>query len=155
MSKTRVVITGLGATTPLGGDVSSTWEGLLAGRSGARRLTDEWVQNLAVQIAAPAAGTGAVSFWWDTVRRLGHWQRNIPNLFWEGGVAAPQVAMHFGRISPRALAELWRPDSQSQQVSDLNVAPADRPDVQSDAAQTMQRWLETPGTTVSEFLSAL
>jgi len=55
MSKTRVVITGLGATTPLGGDVSSTWEGLLAGRSGARRLTDEWVQNLAVQIAAPAA----------------------------------------------------------------------------------------------------
>ena len=55
MSKTRVVITGLGATTPLGGDVASTWEGLLAGRSGARRLTDEWVQNLAVQIAAPAA----------------------------------------------------------------------------------------------------
>ena len=55
MSKTRVVITGLGATTPLGGDVTSTWEGLLAGRSGARRLTDEWVQNLAVQIAAPAA----------------------------------------------------------------------------------------------------
>ena len=31
MSKTRVVVTGLGATTPLGGDVSSTWEGLLAG----------------------------------------------------------------------------------------------------------------------------
>jgi acyl carrier protein len=32
MSKTRVVITGLGATTPVGGDVASTWEGLLAGR---------------------------------------------------------------------------------------------------------------------------
>ncbi|TDD57659.1 beta-ketoacyl-[acyl-carrier-protein] synthase II [Kribbella antibiotica] len=55
MSKTRVVITGLGATTPLGGDVASSWEGLLAGRSGARRLTDDWVQNLAVQIAAPVA----------------------------------------------------------------------------------------------------
>jgi 3-oxoacyl-[acyl-carrier-protein] synthase II len=55
MSKTRVVITGLGATTPIGGDVTSTWEGLLAGRSGAKRLTDEWAQRLAVQIAAPAA----------------------------------------------------------------------------------------------------
>ena len=29
-----VVVTGLGATTPLGGDVPSTWEALLAGKSG-------------------------------------------------------------------------------------------------------------------------
>jgi 3-oxoacyl-[acyl-carrier-protein] synthase II len=55
MSKTRVVITGLGATTPVGGDVPSTWEALLAGRSGAKRLTDDWVSELPVQIAAPAA----------------------------------------------------------------------------------------------------
>ena len=34
MSRTRVVVTGLGATTPLGGDVASTWEALLAGTSG-------------------------------------------------------------------------------------------------------------------------
>ncbi|WP_250284445.1 MULTISPECIES: beta-ketoacyl-ACP synthase II [unclassified Frankia] len=51
----QVVVTGLGATTPLGGDVASTWEGLLAGRSGVRRLTDEWVEQLPVHIAAPAA----------------------------------------------------------------------------------------------------
>ena len=31
MTRRRVVVTGLGATTPLGGDVSSTWEALLAG----------------------------------------------------------------------------------------------------------------------------
>jgi 3-oxoacyl-[acyl-carrier-protein] synthase II len=55
MSKTRVVVTGLGATTPVGGDVPSTWEALLAGRSGAKRLTDDWVSELPVQIAAPAA----------------------------------------------------------------------------------------------------
>lgn len=55
MSKTRVVVTGLGATTPVGGDVPSTWEALLAGRSGAKRLTDDWVLELPVQIAAPAA----------------------------------------------------------------------------------------------------
>jgi 3-oxoacyl-[acyl-carrier-protein] synthase II len=34
MSRIRVVVTGLGATTPLGGDVSATWDGLLAGKSG-------------------------------------------------------------------------------------------------------------------------
>src|SRR5207237_10168924 len=35
----RVAITGLGFVTPLGTDVHSTWEGLVAGRSGAGRIT--------------------------------------------------------------------------------------------------------------------
>ncbi|MGH3487630.1 MAG: beta-ketoacyl-[acyl-carrier-protein] synthase family protein [Actinopolymorphaceae bacterium] len=52
---TKVVITGLGATTPLGGDVASTWEGLLAGRSHARTLTDERFADLPARVAAPAA----------------------------------------------------------------------------------------------------
>src|SRR3712207_4638660 len=55
MARTGVVVTGLGTTSPLGGDVASTWEGMLAGRSGVRKLTDDWVEGLAVQIAAPAA----------------------------------------------------------------------------------------------------
>ncbi|MCK9898509.1 beta-ketoacyl-[acyl-carrier-protein] synthase II [Parafrankia colletiae] len=54
-SPRQVVVTGLGATTPLGGDVPSTWEGLLSGRSGARRLTEDWVEQLPVHIAAPLA----------------------------------------------------------------------------------------------------
>ncbi|TDD70759.1 beta-ketoacyl-[acyl-carrier-protein] synthase II [Jiangella aurantiaca] len=54
-SQARVVVTGLGATTPVGGDVASTWESLLAGRSGVRKLTQEWVADLPVQIGAPAA----------------------------------------------------------------------------------------------------
>ncbi len=51
----KVVVTGLGATTPVGGDVATTWSGLLAGKSGARRLTEEWAEQLPVRIAAPAA----------------------------------------------------------------------------------------------------
>ena len=51
----RVVITGLGATTPLGGDVTSTWSAMLAGTSGVRRITADWVDSLPVKIAAPAA----------------------------------------------------------------------------------------------------
>ena len=50
-----VVITGIGATTPVGGDVASTWDGLLAGRSGVRSLTEEWASELPVQFAARVA----------------------------------------------------------------------------------------------------
>ncbi|HXT90996.1 MAG TPA: beta-ketoacyl-ACP synthase II [Trebonia sp.] len=53
--RVSVVVTGLGATTPLGGDVASTWSAMLAGTSGVRRLTDAWVDDLPVKIAAPAA----------------------------------------------------------------------------------------------------
>ncbi|POX38963.1 beta-ketoacyl-[acyl-carrier-protein] synthase II [Streptomyces sp. Ru73] len=50
-----VVVTGIGATTPLGGDTASTWEGLLAGRSGVRPLEDERFADLPVRMAATAA----------------------------------------------------------------------------------------------------
>ena len=53
--RVSVVVTGLGATTPLGGDVASTWSAMLAGTSGVRRLTEPWVDDLPVKIAAPAA----------------------------------------------------------------------------------------------------
>ncbi|MBF4136747.1 beta-ketoacyl-[acyl-carrier-protein] synthase family protein [Streptomyces albidoflavus] len=50
-----VVVTGIGATTPLGGDAASTWEGLIAGRSGVRPLDDERYADLPVRIAAQIA----------------------------------------------------------------------------------------------------
>jgi 3-oxoacyl-[acyl-carrier-protein] synthase II len=52
---TEIVITGLGATTPLGGDLASTWAGMLAGRSGVRAITEEWAEELPVKIAAYVA----------------------------------------------------------------------------------------------------
>jgi 3-oxoacyl-[acyl-carrier-protein] synthase II len=55
VERETVVVTGLGATTPLGGDVASTWAAMLAGRSGVRRLTEPWAERLPVRIAAPAA----------------------------------------------------------------------------------------------------
>jgi 3-oxoacyl-[acyl-carrier-protein] synthase II len=39
----KVVVTGIGATTPLGGDSKTTWQNLLAGKSGISTLTQEWV----------------------------------------------------------------------------------------------------------------
>ncbi|MFC5379964.1 beta-ketoacyl-ACP synthase II [Aquipuribacter nitratireducens] len=40
-----VVVTGLGATTPIGGDATSTWEAALKGTSGAATFTGPWVDD--------------------------------------------------------------------------------------------------------------
>ncbi|MEV7356814.1 MULTISPECIES: beta-ketoacyl-ACP synthase II [unclassified Kitasatospora] len=50
-----VVVTGIGAFTPLGGDAATTWENLVAGRSGVAALTEEWAAELPVKIAARTA----------------------------------------------------------------------------------------------------
>jgi 3-oxoacyl-[acyl-carrier-protein] synthase II len=50
-----VVVTGLGATTPLGGDVASFWSELLAGSSGVVALPFDWAADIAVKIGAPMA----------------------------------------------------------------------------------------------------
>jgi 3-oxoacyl-[acyl-carrier-protein] synthase II len=50
-----VVVTGIGATTPLGGDSASTWDGLIAGRSGISTLEQDWAAELPVRIAGQIA----------------------------------------------------------------------------------------------------
>ncbi|MEU9148861.1 beta-ketoacyl-[acyl-carrier-protein] synthase family protein [Streptomyces sp. NPDC048349] len=46
-----VLITGLGATTPLGGDVATTWQAMLRGESGIRAIEEDWAAALPVRIA--------------------------------------------------------------------------------------------------------
>ena len=55
----RVSIVGWGSVTPLGSDAASTWEGVLAGRSGISALTAAWSDDLPVRIAGcvPDAAT--------------------------------------------------------------------------------------------------
>ena len=50
----RVVVTGLGAVTPLGNDVASTWKGLVEGRSGIGPITGFDASGLEVRIAGEA-----------------------------------------------------------------------------------------------------
>jgi 3-oxoacyl-[acyl-carrier-protein] synthase II len=52
MSLRRVVITGIGAVTPLGNDLKSTWEGLIEGRSGVGMITHFDASQYSSQIAA-------------------------------------------------------------------------------------------------------
>ncbi len=66
----RVVVTGLGATTPLGADVDSTWAALIAGKSGVRLLTEEWRELLPVHFAARVATEPADQMERVEMRRL-------------------------------------------------------------------------------------
>ena len=70
MTSVDVVVTGLGATTPLGGDVASTWEAMVAGRSGVGPLTQEWAEQLPVRIAAQLAVEPSESIDRVKLRRL-------------------------------------------------------------------------------------
>jgi 3-oxoacyl-[acyl-carrier-protein] synthase II len=68
--RTNVVVTGLGAITPVGADVPSTWESLLAGRSGVTSLTEDLSQDLPARIAAWAAADPATLIDRVQARRL-------------------------------------------------------------------------------------
>ena len=56
MSNPRIVVTGIGASSPIGGTAPESWSALLAGASGARTLEYDWVEqyNLPVTFAAQA-----------------------------------------------------------------------------------------------------
>ncbi len=50
-ARTRVVVTGLGLITPLGIDVASTWQAVLAGKSGVRALSEAWAADINSRVA--------------------------------------------------------------------------------------------------------
>ncbi|MGD8398770.1 MAG: beta-ketoacyl-ACP synthase II [Anaerolineae bacterium] len=60
--KQRVVITGMGAVTPLGLSVDETWQGLIAGRSGITEVTQVDVSDLPIRIAGEVKGFDATDY---------------------------------------------------------------------------------------------
>ena len=75
MPKTDVVVTGLGATTPLGGDVATTWSALLDGRSGISTLPEEWHDKLPVHFAGQIAQEPSEKLPRPRLRRLDRTQQ--------------------------------------------------------------------------------
>src|SRR3569623_758482 len=51
MELRRVVVTGMGAVTPRGCGVETTWANILASKSGAKRIDDFQIDDIACQIA--------------------------------------------------------------------------------------------------------
>ncbi len=59
MSKRRVVVTGLGVVSPVGSQLDTAWDSILAGRSGIRPITDYDVSAFAVKFAGTVQGFDA------------------------------------------------------------------------------------------------
>jgi 3-oxoacyl-[acyl-carrier-protein] synthase II len=75
MDNRRVVVTGVGAISPLGLDVEQTWHALIAGRSGVRTITAFDAQGSSVRIAAEVPGFDAAGFFGR--RRARHLDRVV------------------------------------------------------------------------------
>jgi len=71
----RVVVTGLGAVTPVGNDMPSTWEALLGGRSGVGRITLFDPARFDVDIAAEVKGFDAAGLPAKEARRMDRYAR--------------------------------------------------------------------------------
>jgi 3-oxoacyl-[acyl-carrier-protein] synthase II len=118
-SATDVVVTGLGATTPLGGDVDSTWEALLAGRSGVSRITDDWIKDFPAQLVARLTADPAEQLDRVRARRLDRSQQVAvvaAEQAWtdsgaaDSGVAPERIAVVFGTGIGGALTLLGQDD---------------------------------------------
>ncbi|MBT3389229.1 MAG: beta-ketoacyl-ACP synthase II [Chloroflexi bacterium] len=90
MSQCRVVITGMGAITPLGSSVEKFWQGLIAGRSGVRRITLFDPSNMPCQIAGEVPDFEAHDF---MERKLA---RRVPRSAQIGLAAAVQAVQNAG-----------------------------------------------------------
>jgi 3-oxoacyl-[acyl-carrier-protein] synthase II len=116
---TDIVVTGLGATTPLGGDVASTWDALLAGQSGVSRITDDWVKEYPAQLVARLATEPAEQIDRVRARRLDRSQQVAviaAEEAWrssgaaDAGVPAERVAVVIGTGIGGALTLLGQDD---------------------------------------------
>src|SRR3712207_5455998 len=97
-TSTDVVVTGLGATTPLGGDVAGTWDALLAGRSGVSRITDDWAKDFPAQLVARLAADPSEQIDRVRARRLDRSQQVAV-------VAAEEAWRHSGAADAGAAPE--------------------------------------------------
>ncbi|MDI3339150.1 MAG: beta-ketoacyl-ACP synthase II [Sphaerobacter sp.] len=96
MAGRRVVVTGVGAVSPLGLTAAETWQGLIEGRSGIRRIEGFDPSELPVQIAGEVRGF-SIGDWVDakTARQMAR--------FAQFAVAAAGMALQDGRLEPGSI----------------------------------------------------
>ena len=75
----KIVVTGIGATSPIGGTAADSWSALLNGQSGARTLDNDWAEKyqIPVNFAAPALVPGVEALERTEAKRLDHQLRDF------------------------------------------------------------------------------
>ncbi|WP_437329228.1 beta-ketoacyl-[acyl-carrier-protein] synthase family protein [Sorangium sp. So ce381] len=118
----RVVVTGIGAVCPLGNDVATTWQNLLAGRSGVDYIRDFPVDRLRSDIAASVKA-------FDVGRYLSPKEAEIYGRVTHFSLAAAVEALREAGIvpierAPAADDEAVRAGARAQGAPPLAAAPA-------------------------------
>jgi len=96
--KKRVVVTGMGAVTPLGIGVDAFWQGLLEGRSGIDRVTRIDVSNMPTQVAGEVKDFDPAAF-------MDAKEAKRMDRFTQFAVAAAKMALEDAGINPDAIAK--------------------------------------------------
>ena len=95
----RVVVTGMGAVTPLGNDVPTTWQGLVAGLSGVRRIESFDPSRLTSQVAGEVRG-------FDASRVLDRKELRRNDRYTQLALVATREAMHGAGLPERLSGQL-------------------------------------------------
>lgn len=103
----RVVVTGLGLVTPLGGDVETTWKNLLAGESGAGQITRFDASNQKCTIACEVKGKDH-PWGFDPDKRVDHKIQRQVDPFIIYGIDAAGQALEDAGLTDMSEAEKRR-----------------------------------------------
>ncbi len=99
MTGRRVVVTGMGMLSALGNDVATSWEGLVAGRSGIRTIESFDPSRLSVRIAAEVRG-------FDSSHVLDRKEQRRTDRYIQFGLVATREAMDQAGLPARLEGEL-------------------------------------------------
>jgi type VI secretion system ImpM family protein len=112
--------------------------------------------TLSLRLPLGVAGGAALCFWLDLVRRYVGWRRTLPSLFWSHDGTSGAALLLLGKPPKVALAELWMPSGNREDVADLTypVGPA-AVEAFSPLPPSVVARLGAPESTVVELLSAL
>jgi 3-oxoacyl-[acyl-carrier-protein] synthase II len=103
----RVVVTGLGLVTPLGGDVETSWANLIAGKSGAGTITHFDASNQACTIACEVKPADH-PWGFDPAKRVDHKVQRQVDPFIIFGIDAAGQALEDAGLTDMTLEESWR-----------------------------------------------
>jgi len=103
----RVVVTGIGLVTPLGGDVETSWKNILASRSGASRITRFDPSDQACQIACEVKPPEH-EFGFDPARRVDHKVQRQVDPFIVYGIDAAGQALEDAGLTDMSEEERYR-----------------------------------------------
>ena len=103
----RVVVTGLGLVTPLGADVETAWANLIAGKSGAGKITHFDASNQKCHIACEVKGPEH-EYGFDPAKRVDHKVQRQVDPFIIYGIDAAGQALEDAGLTDMTLEQSWR-----------------------------------------------